>query len=245
MPVKQVTIPKYLKSEPTEADWEIIREHSYDYAETIVQAGKDLDKPIEFVPGLMELLKPHDLKYERVKPIHIKSTNRFIDLLRQEISNKINKVLREKKTPRQKPSKEQQDSPGQDDQDEDDDVVEEMEEEEEDEQEEQPSGGSANASDPGEDHIKDSKPKAKTPIKTQSKKITKKSGEIVYIDVAKGKEDAWRKVAYLKEIINGRQFELKGLQRKYQRKFADFAAMESPTTPPPEDFTEANQPEYN
>ena len=178
----KVAVPKWLKSDPTETDWEIIRAHSYDYVEAIVQDGSDLEKPMKFVPGLIDMLKDHDDKFERVKPVHIKSTYRFIDLLRQEISNKIVKVQKDIYTSKLTAKQYQQNVDANDDKNSDDDDFDEVEEEGEDEQEDQSDPMKHKDGDLYQLSVKDSKHKVKTPIKSQSKKIAKKGEDAVWVD---------------------------------------------------------------
>ena len=52
-------------------------------------------KPTSLIPGLIEILSDHKEKYKKLQPAQIKTTHRFIDLLRLEISNNMAKVKKE------------------------------------------------------------------------------------------------------------------------------------------------------
>jgi hypothetical protein len=52
-------------------------------------------KPTSLIPGLIEILSDHKEKYKKLQPAQIKTTHRFIDLLRLEIINVIARVNKE------------------------------------------------------------------------------------------------------------------------------------------------------
>ena len=44
--------------------------------------------------------------------------------------------------------------------------------------------------------------------------------------------EGWRELAYIKEIIKGKQFEIKDLQRKLKKKWNKHVEIKEPKTPP-------------
>ena len=53
------------------------------------------------------------------------------------------------------------------------------------------------------------------------------------LEIGHKNPDKWRKIAHLREIIKGRQFELKRLNLEYQEAFNEFIALHNPPTPGP------------
>ena len=73
-------------------------------------------------------------------------------------------------------------------------------------------------------------------IKETSKKITKKDDEQTYIELGKTHPNKWRELVYLKKIIEGKEFEIKLLRMKYEKKFKRFTALKKPDSPQPGDY---------
>ena len=94
MPYKKklVGVPAWLKVKPSEKIEEKIKLCSYDFVfDKAKQNGINLS-PTELLPAFIEILKDKDQLFRRIKESQMKVTFPFMDSIRLELRNKLDKL---------------------------------------------------------------------------------------------------------------------------------------------------------
>ena len=185
------------------------------------------------IPEFIKYLGKSDDEIAKIKPKEIKTNLPFIDDIRNELKNKILQVKAAIKKGEIKVGKQDTDHEDSADDHEDhgDEAV--AEEEEEQEQDEAADSQIAEEEDDYAESARSAGGKNKSKLKTNSKQISKFKTKTIIKKIPDATSDAWRRYAYLKETIKGKQFELKRLQLELREKYNFLKEPSEPSTPPP------------
>ena len=96
-PKKMLSVPPFLLLPAAKKKEKLIRKYSEQYLRGVQESGEVLGPATQYIPGYIEALTEHHKDFELITPEMIKTTYKFIESIRGELKNKIEKINKELK----------------------------------------------------------------------------------------------------------------------------------------------------
>ena len=87
--------PAWLKQPPSNTELKLIKNKSYDYLKDLAVSGAPLESSTAEIPDYLQHLGDWNTKFADIKAAHIKTTFKFIEVIRTEIRHQIDKIHKE------------------------------------------------------------------------------------------------------------------------------------------------------
>lgn len=209
-----VTVPKWIKESPSEEHRKLMKTYAYKHLRAIALRGENFLTATAEIPDFIKLLAQKNPKFTEIKQVHLKTTNKLIEAIRQELRHQIDRIEKEVEdgdlvyTPKGNDNLGLQDDLVGDDDNQNDGLQTFVKNDDGEIQEESSSDSDV------ENDVNIASPPRSSRISYKSKPISKNKPKGTLSEYGRKHSNEWMVIHYLQEAIKGKKYEIKLLELK-------------------------------